>query len=163
MNLTLIIVAGILLVVFVPHLFLRYVLRFPMYLQVLLHVPLAALYYIWIPSEWRDFRMWPGWSLIRDDYLKISYHGPGQELLLPRHQRKEKEEDDDDASQRPQLCFGVHPHGVYTTALMFGFALNPATPNMRVFGTSLLFRIPLIKVSERVNIPLHGLTSMQRK
>ena len=139
MNLLLVIVLGIWCVVGIPHIILNYVLYLPTYLQVLAHVPIAIVYALWIPSEWKAFKTWPGWSYIRDDYLHVTFHGPGKHLIEPKN--------DDDTDTRT-YCFGVHPHGVYATSLMFGFALEPRMQrrhDVRVFGTSLLFRIPLIK------------------
>lgn len=133
MNLTLTLLIGIACVVFIPHLILNYVLWLPVYLQIMIHVPLAVLYWFWTPTEWTDFRMWPGWSLIRDDYLGITYHGPGKDLIHAN------------PNEQPPYCFALHPHGVHATSLMFGFALQPSLCHVRVFGTSLLFRIPLVK------------------
>lgn len=151
MNLLLVIVLGICCVVWIPHIVLNYILFLPTYIQVLVHVPLAIVYALWIPSEWKAFKTWPGWSYIRDDYLHITFHGPGKYIVNQRTHANDMDGEDGDNNNnntKRAYCFGVHPHGVYATSLMFGFALEPRMQQnhgVRVFGTSLLFRIPLVK------------------
>lgn len=142
MNLTATLLIGILGIVYIPHIILHYILWLPMFIQVVIHVPLAVVYWFWTPEKWHAFRQWPGWSLIRDDYLAITYHGPGRDLVVPVDQRTGE---NGDSPAQHQYCYAVHPHGVHAVGLMFGFATNPAMPDLKAFGTSLLFRIPIVK------------------
>lgn len=89
-------------------------------------VVFLIIYSYLIPRESKSFRSLDIWNYLRKD---ITIDGPGKDLL----------------KSKDQYIFAVHKHGLYSTAVISYFALNPRMLHVKPVGTSALFWFPVIK------------------
>jgi 1-acyl-sn-glycerol-3-phosphate acyltransferase len=83
-----------------------------------------AVYYMWIPRESKAFRRSAIWKHILPNEIKI------KGKLQP---------------EQTQVIYAVHPHGLFGSGIIMGFALNENALHIKPVGTSILFWVPIVK------------------
>lgn len=94
------------------------------------HFIILIIYALWTPKKWNNLKALSIVQRFGFDYFNFRIQDPYNTI---------------EQSRTVNTLFIIHPHGVYAITLFSFFCLNTEMHHVKVAGSSLLFRLPIIK------------------